>query len=57
MPISIYLLKVNNRNTMTRCKICSNLTTQTPEQRQCRSSDVFIVHFEHVIAGWDAITR
>ena len=47
---SIYLLKVNNRNTM--CEICSKLTIKTPEWRhalfQC-----FIVNFEHVIAGWE----
>ena len=25
-PVSIYLLKVNNRNTRARCEICSKLT-------------------------------
>ena len=30
----IYLLKVNNRNTRARYKICSKLTTKTPEQRR-----------------------
>ena len=29
---SIYLLKVNNRNTRTRCEICSKLTIKTPER-------------------------
>ena len=32
----IYLLKVNNRNTSTRCEICevcSKLTIKTPERR------------------------
>ena len=58
----IYLLKINNRNTGTRCEICSKLTIKTPEQRQYRSSSIFfvnfehishlIVHFEHAIAGW-----
>ena len=33
-PAGIYLLKVNNRDTRTRCKICSKLTIKTPEQRQ-----------------------
>ena len=32
-PVGIYLLKVNNRNTRTRCEICSG---------------VFIVNFEHI---------
>ena len=47
-PASIYLFKVNNRNTRTRCEICSKLTIKTPERRQrCRYS-VFIVNFEHI---------
>ena len=35
----IYLLKVNNSNTRTWCKICSKLTMKT---------GVFIVNFEHI---------
>ena len=42
--MGIYLLKFNNRNTRTRCEICSKLTIKTPERR----SGVFIVNFEHV---------
>ena len=30
-PANIYLFKVNNRNTRKRCKVCSKLTTITPE--------------------------
>ena len=30
-PVGIYLLKVNNRTTRTRCEICSKLTIKTPE--------------------------
>ena len=41
-PAGIYLLKVNNRNTRTRCEICSKLTIKTR-----RRSGVFIVNFEH----------
>ena len=59
----IYLLEFNNRNTRTRCEICSKLTRKIPERRQWRRSGVFIVkfehissvytvNFEHVIAGW-----
>ena len=33
-------------------KICSKLTIKTPERRQRHRSAVFIVNFEHVIAGW-----
>ena len=47
-PSGIYLLKVNNRNTRTRCEISSKLTIKTPEQRQWRRSGVFIVNFTHI---------
>ena len=33
LSAGIYLLKVNNRNTRTRCEICSKLTIRTPERR------------------------
>ena len=31
-PVSIYLLKVNNRNTRARCEISPKLTIKTPER-------------------------
>ena len=40
-PAGIYLLKITNKNTRTRCEICSKLTIKTPERRH-----------EHVIVGW-----
>ena len=48
IPVGIYLFKVYNRNTGTRCKICSKLTIKTAERRQWRLSDVFIVNCEHI---------
>ena len=48
VPAGIYLLKVNNRNTRTRCKICLKLTIKTPERRHWRRSGVFIVNIEHI---------
>ena len=45
---SIYFLKVNNRNTRTKCEICSKLTIKTPERRHWRPSGVLIVKFEHI---------
>ena len=38
IPASIYLLKVNNRNTRTRCEICSKLTIKIlePEYQNTR---------------------
>ena len=44
----IYLLKVNNRNTRTRCEICSKFTIKIPQRRQWRLSGIFIVNFEHI---------
>ena len=47
-PASIYLLKVNNRDTKTRCEICSKLTIKTPERCNWRRSGVFTVDFEYI---------
>ena len=47
-PAGINLLKVNNRNTRTRCEISSKLTRKAPERRNWRRSGVFYVNFEHV---------
>ena len=33
-PVDIYPLKVNNRNTKTKCEICSKITIKTQERRQ-----------------------
>ena len=41
-PAGIYRLKVNNRNTKTRCATCSKLSIKM------RLSDIFIVKFEHI---------
>ena len=59
----IYLLKVNNRYTRTKCEICSKLTIKMPLASfwylYCQlwtyftpCSSVSIVNFEHVIVGW-----
>ena len=42
-PVGIYLMKGNNRNTRTRCEICSKLTIKTPERRQWPAGFVFLV--------------
>ena len=34
-PAGNYMFKVNNRNTRTRCEICSKLTINIPERRHC----------------------
>ena len=46
-PVGIYLLKFNNRNTRTKCGICSELKITTPNQKDTRSG-VFVVNFEHI---------
>ena len=43
-PTGIYLFKVNNINTRTKCEISSKLTTNTR-----RRSGVFVVNFEHIL--------
>ena len=48
LAAGICLLKVNIRNTRTRCKICSKLTIKIPERRQWRHSGILIVNFEHI---------
>ena len=47
-PAGNYMFKVNNRNTRTRCEICSKLAIKIPERRHWLRSDVFIVNFEHI---------
>ena len=61
------MFKVNNRNTKTRCEICSKLTIKIPERllsllltlniyfTPC--SSVSIDNFEQVNAGWAAEMR
>ena len=40
LPAGNYMFKVNNRNTITTCEICSKLIIKI--------SGIFIVNFEHV---------
>ena len=50
------MVKVNNRNTLTRSEICSKLTIKTPERRFFTPySSVFIVNFEQINAGWEDV--
>ena len=59
IEVGIYLLKVNNRNIRTRCKICSKLTIKTPKPRHWRGSGVFIVNFDyisHLVLGFLLLT-
>ena len=48
LSIGNHMFKVNNRNTRTRCEICSKLTIKTPERPYWRRAVVFIVNFEHI---------
>ena len=51
-PAGIYPLNVNERNTRTRCEICSKLTIKTPKRRLTPCSCVSFINFEHVNAGY-----
>ena len=64
IPANIYVFKVNNRNTRTRCEIYSKLTIKTPKTSFCcfysklwtystPFSSVSIVDFEQVNVSWD----
>ena len=47
------MFKVNNRDTRTRCKMCSKLTIKTSERRH---SGVFIVNFEHILIPCSSVS-
>ena len=64
IPSGNYMLKINNRNTRTRCEICSKLTIKIMASFWCLcflwtyftpSSSVSIVNFETVNAGWEDV--
>ena len=68
-PTNIYLFKVNNRNTIKRCEICSKLTIKTPERLDVALvfllltlnifhtlSTVSIVYLEEVNVSWVPIS-
>ena len=45
-PATIFLFKVNNKNTWKKCEISSNITTKTPERHHWCCSGVFVANFE-----------
>ena len=52
-PVGIYMFKFNNRNTRTRCAICSKLTIKIPGTCFTPYSSVSVVNFELVNADWE----
>ena len=44
VPVGIYLLKANDRNTRTRSEICSKLTLKTPKRRHWLVNFGYISH-------------
>ena len=48
-PVGICMLKVNNRNTRTRCEICSKFAIKTPERCYWHRPGVVIVNFELIL--------
>ena len=53
-PAGNYMFKVDNRNTRTRCEICSKLTMKIPERRQWRFTPCssISINFKQVNANW-----
>ena len=47
-PAGNKMVKLNNRNTRTRCEICSKLTIKIPERRHWRRFGIFIINFEQI---------
>ena len=43
-PAGIYMFKDNNRNTKTKCGICSKLTIKTPERRTQQKQQMSNIH-------------
>ena len=48
-PAGIYMLKVNNRNTRTRCEICLNLTIKIPERHHVPVSLLLTLNIFHIL--------
>ena len=46
IPANIYLLKINNKYTSKKCKICSKSEIKTPVRCQWRRFGIFIVNFQ-----------
>ena len=44
-PANNYMFKVNNKNTRSRCEICSKLTIKTPERRHENDVNGFVLVF------------
>ena len=42
-PAKNYMFKVSNKNTRTRCEICSKLAIKTPERQQWQRSSLFLI--------------
>ena len=58
-PASNHMFKVNNRNTRTRCKICSKLTIKTPEKSllslYCSLQTYFITYSSAFIVNFKQV--
>ena len=52
-PAGIYVLKASNRNTRTRCKICSKLTIKIPERRLASFN---FKHISHLVIVFPLLT-
>ena len=65
-PVGIYLTRASNKNTRTRCEICSKLTIKAPKRHHLpafgrntgkwRRFGVFIVNFEHILTPCSSVS-
>ena len=56
-PARNHLLKVNNRNTTTKCEVCSKLTIKTPERLQpAPLLKVSLLHGSHLVLTFLLLT-
>ena len=53
IPAGNYMFKVSNRDTRTRCEICSKLTIKAPHQRQWLIALVFLLLNLSRNTSWD----
>ena len=54
LPLGIYMFKVNNRNTRTRCEICSKLTKIIVNFEHFTLRSSVFINFEQVNVDWVA---
>ena len=59
-PAGIYLLKIDNKNTRKKCKICSKLTIKTPKRHHWTYLGLYktfmVTLVSKVVSSWNSLT-